>query len=108
MSLYCPKNTAYRCTVYGRFRIRNTGTAAARSSRLALYVSADGQFGAGAKLLREYYIPPIAAKYARTVTFSLTLPVNFRHGAYLIGFADSRRVVNESNESDNLAIKRLP
>ena len=108
LTVYCPKNTAYRCTAYGRFRIRNTGTKTAPSTRLAIYASLNGRFDASAKLIREYYVYPIGAGYARTVTFSLTLPTNFRHGAYLISFADSRRTVSENNERDNLAVKRLP
>jgi hypothetical protein len=102
---YKVRNQQERCTVRGWFKVENKGTKNAGATKLALFASRDASFG-GDVLIKEVGVGPIAKGKTRSVYLVKLLPVGYGKNDWMIGFADSRRQIDETNESDNLAARR--
>lgn len=102
---YKTRNQPERCTVRGWFKIENKGTKNAGASKLALFASRNASFG-GDVLVKEVGVGPIAKGKSRLVYLVKLLPVGYGKNDWMIGFADARRQIDETNESDNVAARR--
>jgi subtilase family serine protease len=95
--------TVERCSLQGRFEVKNNGNKTARSERVAISLSHDGELDTKDSLLKTYTLGSIAAGQTRVVTVSIPrLPFVF-HPATVFGKVDATNVIAESAEGDNLA-----
>ena len=94
-----------RCSLYGRFEVKNTGNTPARAQRLEVTLSPDATLDAKDLLLKTYTVGSIGIGKTRIVTVSIPrLPIVF-HPATLFAKVDATNLVPESAEGENVAMK---
>lgn len=87
------------------FTVVNQGTAAARDSRVKIYLSSDAAVSSDDRLLRSRYVVGLAAGASQAHGMEQTLPAEVKPGAYsLLVVADAEGVVAESSEKNNLVV----
>jgi hypothetical protein len=86
--------------------VRNIGTAASGSFRVAYYASTDTTINTSDRLIGTDVVSSIAPFKARDSSWTGTFPASIPNGTYWVGWIiDSGRTVSEFNETNNIARK---
>ena len=101
-----PSRAASGDSISLRDTTTNSGTAAAASTRTGFWFSTDNTLGNDAPLGTRA-VPFLAPGASNKGTTSVTLPTVAAGTYYLIAEADVDSQIAESDESDNLAVKKL-
>jgi V8-like Glu-specific endopeptidase len=86
--------------------VRNIGTAASGSFRVAYYASTDTTISTSDRLIGTDVVSSIAPFQARDSSWTGTFPASIPNGRYWVGWIiDSGRTVSEFDETNNIARK---
>ncbi|MDE2320508.1 MAG: fibronectin type III domain-containing protein, partial [candidate division NC10 bacterium] len=99
-----PSSASSGATIVVSDTIKNQGTAASNAFSVAYYLSKSPSSTTGAAVLGTQNISSLAAGASVALVTSFTVPGSTASGTfYVVVVADSTNVINESNESNNIA-----
>ncbi|MBZ0168992.1 hypothetical protein MELA_00863 [Candidatus Methylomirabilis lanthanidiphila] len=97
-----PPSTSPGATIVVSGTIKNQGKASSKAFSVAYYLSPSASSTSGAAVLGTQNVSGLAAGASVALSNSFTVPASTTSGTfYVVGVADSTKVISESNESNN-------
>jgi hypothetical protein len=102
------KRGVERCTIKGKFTVRNVGDQVAGASQLRWLLSTDAIVDAGDATIKTASVAKLKPGKSKSVSLSYALPAGTNaRGKYVIAVVDAGQRVTERDESNN-AVPRGP
>jgi immune inhibitor A len=97
-----PTSGGEKCQINGSFRVLNTGAVDAGSSQVYLYLSEDGSYDQGDRLLKKLKVKPLLAGSHAVAEVAYVFPAGVNAtDKYIIAVIDPLDKVAESHEDNN-------
>jgi Abnormal spindle-like microcephaly-assoc'd, ASPM-SPD-2-Hydin/CARDB len=94
-----------KCTLKGRFRVTNNGTGNGLGSKVVFFLSPDDSLEESDTRISTQNVNPLKAGNGKLVTWSRQLPNGTSaSGSFVFAVLDSRSVVSEINETNNVIV----